>query len=86
MNEEFLEMSEIELNEKLVELQEEKEENDNHLAPYEDDIEEGNYDGDSIELVAHTAEIDSEIDEVLVIMKHKDMDIPEGYEYQAEEL
>ena len=86
MNEEFLEMDEDELNEKLVELQEEKEENNCNLAPYEDDIEEGNFDGDSIEYVAHTAEIDSEVDEVLKVMKHKDIDIPEGYQHRAEEL
>jgi len=82
----LLEMDEQELNEKLTELQEEREQNEKDMKPYGEDIEEGNYDGVSIEMVAYVAEIESEVDDILTIMKKKDYDIPDGYEHRAEEL
>ena len=79
-------MDQEELLEKLSDVSDELGEIENSLKPYQDDIEEGNYDGDSIELTTHTAECESEIDEILKVMKAKDYEIPEGYQEAADEL
>lgn len=86
VDDELKEMDEEELNERLEETSGERNDLNQDLQPYNDDIEEGNYDGDSVEIITHIGECDSEINEVLQVMKAKGYEIPEGFQEAADEL
>jgi len=66
VNDELKEMDSNELNERLTEITNERNELESNLEPYNDDIEEDNYDGDSIEIVTDIGECNSQIDEVFL--------------------
>jgi len=74
---EFNDFDDEELYEELEDKRKELRSLHQSLEPYEDDIEEDNYDGDSIELVTYVAETESEMVEIMQEMKKRDLEIPE---------
>ena len=86
VDDELKDMDEKELLERLNEVSEERTELENSLEEYQEDIEEGNFDGDSIEITVNIGECNSEINEILQVMIAKDYKIPEDYKNYVNEL